>query len=226
MKKILLSFSLLLFTLTFNACVQKSIVTNTDQRIIPITNTSTHTRVQTQADIPAPIETQTHIPAPIQTQTRAVVIPQSTAGEMHRLKSVQGPTLTVQERSNGFIFPQYQNKIVLLQIFGQDCAYCFKEMPIINRVKRQYEGNLQVIALQAQGTMNKQTASRLIQNYQMNYPIIDKDEATNLLHFMQTTYGWTGVLPYILIIKNGVTEYSFAGEVSHQELNEAVRSLI
>jgi len=43
---------------------------------------------------------------------------------------------------------------------------------------------------------------------------------------MQTTYGWTGILPYMLIIKNGVTEYSFSGAVSHQELDEAVRSLI
>ena len=207
MKKILLSFSLLLFGLTFNACVEKSIITNTNQPISPIVRTS----------IP---------PIPIEAPSNTHVVTPSITGTSHQLNTVQGTTITVQKRSNGFIFPQYQNKIVLLQIFGQDCPYCFKEMPIINRVKRKYVGNLQIIAIQAQGAMSKQTASRLIQNHQMNYPVLDKNEATNLLHFMQTTYGWTGILPYMLLIKNGVTEYSFAGEVSHQELDEAVPSLL
>ena len=214
MKKILLSFSLLLFTLTFNACVKKNINTNTNQQIIPITTT------------PIPQTIQVPTPTAIQTPSRVIAIAPSSAGESHQLKTVQGSFLTVQERSNGFVFPQYQGKVVLLQIFGQDCPYCFKEMPIINRVKRTYARNLQIIAIQAQDAMSKQTASRLIQSYQMNYPIVDKDEATNLLHFMQTTYGWTGILPYMLIIKNGVTEYSFSGAVSHQELDEAVKSLL
>jgi len=206
MKKILLSFSLLLLTLTFNACVKKNINTNTNPQIIPST----------------PIPQTIQVPTP----SRAITIAPSSAGESHQLKTVQGSFLTVQERSNGFVFPQYQGKIVLLQIFGQDCPYCFKEIPIISRVKQKYARNLQIIAIQAQDTMSKQTASRLIQSYQINYPIVDKNEATNLLHFMQTTYGWTGILPYMLIIKNGVTEYSFPGEVSYQELDKAVKSLL
>jgi hypothetical protein len=99
-------------------------------------------------------------------------------------------------------------------------------MPIINSITRKYSRNLQIVALQAQEAMSKETASRLIQKFQMNYPIIDKDEAKSLLYFIQKTYGWTGILPYMLIIKNGVTEYSFAGEVSHKELDSAVKSLL
>jgi thiol-disulfide isomerase/thioredoxin len=219
MKKNLLFFSLINTGLIFTACVEKSIIKDTNiQSIIPIVTTAAPAIVQ--------VPTPTSLPIPIQTPTRSVVVAPSTAGEAHQLRTVQGSFLTVQERSNGFVFPQYQDKVVLLQIFGQDCPYCFKEMPIINRVKRKYASNLQIIAIQAQDDMSKETASRLIQNYHMNYPVVDKNEATNLLHFMQTTYGWTGVLPYMLLIKNGVTEYSFAGEVSHQELDEAVKSLI
>lgn len=210
MKNTLLGFSLLFLGLIFNACVEKSINTNTNQQIVPITSTPKSIPVQT----------------PIVTSTRNIVIPPSTTKDALQLKTVQGSILTIQERSNGFVFPQYQNKIVLLQIFGQDCPYCFKEMPIINRVKEKHVNNLQIIAIQAQDPMTKETASRLIQSYQMDYPVIDKDEAKSLLHFMQKTYGWTGILPYMLIIKNGVTEYSFSGSVSYQELDEAVQSLI
>ena len=231
MKKILQSFSILLFSLTFNACVQKDIYTNSNEQLIPITPTYTHTRAQIPSEYQMPTQTEmqtntTEYQVPTQTETRVDVIAPSTAGNLHHLRTVQGATLTVQERSNGFVFPQYQNKIVLLEIFGKDCHYCFDEMPIINRLKQKYSGDLQIIAVQAQDAMSKQTSSRVIQQFQMDYPVVDKDEGRDLLYFLQTTYGWTGVLPYILIIKNGVTEYSVAGEVSYQELEEDIQSLL
>ena len=210
MKKILLGFSLLLIIFTFNACVKNSIVANTNQQTSP--------RVTAV--------TTTPVPNPVQIPTRTIVKTPVTNAESYRVKTIQGNILTIQAKRTGFVFPQYQNKIILLQIFGQDCPYCFKEIPIINRIKQRYAQNLQVIAMQAQDPMSKQTASRLIQQFQMNYPIIDKNEAIDLLRFMQKNYEWRSVLPYILLIKNGVTEYSFSGEVSQQELDEAVRSLI
>lgn len=202
MRKTSLLFSILLFSLSTNGCVEKNITSSSTQETGAIIATSTET------------------PPP------KVIIAASSAGEQHLLQTVQGPLLTVQERSNGFVFPQYKDKVILLQIFGQDCPYCFKEMPIINSIKRKYAGNLQIIALQAQEPMSKETSSKLIQEFQMDYPIIDKEESRSLFNFIQNTYGWMGVLPYMLIIKNGVTEYSFSGQVSHQELDEAVQNLI
>ncbi|CAA6804060.1 MAG: Unknown protein [uncultured Sulfurovum sp.] len=202
MKKILFSFSLLLFGLMINGCVKNSTVTQNQQTTIQ----------------------RTTVPTPI--SPTIVTAPPLAMGDYDQLQTVQGTTLSLQEKSNGFVFPQYNNKIVLLQIFGQDCPYCFEEMPIINNIKRKYAGNLQLIGIQAQEPMSKETASYLIQKFEMNYPIIDKDEGRGLLRFIQNTYGWTGILPYTLIIKNGVTEYSFSGAVSHQELDEAIKSLI
>ena len=207
MKKILLNFSLLLFGLSINACVEKAITPKAQAPIIP----------------PKVVTTPPPVVAPIE----RTITPPSSAGKSHQLKTVQGELLTVQERSNGFVFPQYKNKIVLLQLFGQDCEYCFKEMPIINNIKKKYANNLQVIAIQAQKAMSKERASRLIQQFQMNYPIIDQDEAMDLLYFLKSTYNWNGVLPYILLLKNGVTEYSFSGsEATEEALNYAIKGLI
>lgn len=200
MKKTSLIFSILLFSLSVNACVKKNIVTNSNQ--------------EPQAIIVAT------------TPPPNVTLSTPSSEKYHQLQTIRGTLLSIRERSNGFVFPQYKNKIVLLQIFGQDCPYCFKEMPIINSLKRKYSRKLQVIALQAQETMSKEVASNLIQRFQMNYPIIDKDEARGLLYVMNSTYGWNGILPYILLIKNGVTEYSFSGEVAYEELNEAMQSLM
>ena len=149
-----------------------------------------------------------------------------TSGSVHQLHTVQGPIITIGERSNGFIFPQYQGKVVLLQIFGKECPYCFEEMPIINNLRTKYGQRLQVVAIQAQEPMSKATASNLINKFQMHYPIIEGSNASELLFFMKETYGWNGILPYTLIIKNGVTEYSFKGKTEQQELDESIASLI
>jgi len=141
-------------------------------------------------------------------------------------RTVQGPLLAIGQRKTGFTFPQYQGKVILLQIFGKECHFCFAEMPIVNNLRRKYAQNLQVVALQANEQMSKRKSSNLIERFQMHYPIIDRDQARNLLLFIQKTYGWTGVLPYTLLIKNGVTEFSYKGEISPQEIEGDLRSLL
>jgi len=253
MKKILLSFMLILFTFSINGCLKRDIIANPQQPanqgiIIPIPSREAPINqnviisepaieapinqnvVISEPTIEAPINQNVVISTPIIEEViprqEVITPPPSTAGDSHQLRTVQGTTIAIQERSNGFVFPQYRDKVVLLQIFGQHCPYCLKEMPMIHRAQQQYAGSLQIIGVQAQEPMSQATASMIIQQYQMNYPIIDKEEAVDLLYFLQQTYGWTGILPYTLLIKNGVTEYSFFGEVSSQELNEAIQSLI
>jgi thiol-disulfide isomerase/thioredoxin len=144
----------------------------------------------------------------------------------YQLPTIQGQSLSVNEQRTGLNFPQYQGKIILLQIFGKDCEFCFKEMPIIQKIQRKYQGKLQIIAIQGQERMSPATSSRLIQKYDMNYPIVERDDAKNLLSYIGTTYNWTGVLPFIQIIKDGSTEATFSdGGVSFSELSEVIGGL-
>ena len=222
MKKILLSFMLIVFTFSMNGCFKKIPTPPTSERVNQNVIIST-------PSIEEPINQSTIVSTPSLETTPTIEIetpPPSTDGDYHQLKTVQGTTISIQERSNGFAFPQYPNKVILLQIFGQNCPYCLKEMPTIAQAQQKYANSLQIIAVQAQEPMSQSTASMLIQQYQMNYPIIDKEEAIDLLYFLQQTFEWTGILPYTLLIKNGVSEFSFSGEVSHQELDEAIQSLL
>ncbi|MCK4441167.1 MAG: TlpA family protein disulfide reductase [Sulfurovaceae bacterium] len=147
-------------------------------------------------------------------------------GEQHILQSIRGKTITIGERKNGFTFPQYKNKIIILEIFGKDCPHCIKEIPIIKSIRNRYKGKLEVIAIQAQGRMDRSTARNYINQHGIRYPVIEGDDATNLLYFIQTTYGWMGILPYTLVIKNGVTEFSYSGETEYQQLKKDIDSII
>ncbi|HIO96160.1 MAG TPA: TlpA family protein disulfide reductase [Campylobacterales bacterium] len=152
-------------------------------------------------------------------------VAQSSAGEVHKLTSIQGHTIHVGERSNGFTFPEYAGKVVVLEMFGKDCPHCIKEIPTIDRIIRRYRGKVAVIAIQSQNRMARSVARNYLRKYRIRYPIIEGDDATNLQFFIQQTYGWTGILPYTLVIKNGVTEFSYSGEVSYNEIKHDIDSL-
>ena len=240
MQKNILSISLILLTLNTTGCVQRTIQTTqtTTQQSIPVVQNrplppvEVHTRPiipTTTQQLPSQREINNYPQEPIaptiQPTIQPTVTTHATGGETRQFRTVQGTTIAIQKRSNGFSFPQYQDKIIILQVFGKNCEYCFKEIPIIKRIQRKYAHNSKIIALQAQAPMSRGESSSLIQRFQMNYPIIDKGEATSLLLNIQNNYEWTGVLPCTLIIKNGVTEQAFKGEVSYQELDELMSSL-
>lgn len=149
-----------------------------------------------------------------------------TGGEVHKLKSIQGQPITIIERSNGYVFPELKNKIVILEMFGKNCSHCIKEMPIMNKLRRQYGNKLEIVALQVEGKMSPMQANALIKRHRITYPIISGETATNLQYHVQNTYGWTGILPFVMLIKDGVTEASYRGQVSYNEINNDIRSLL
>ena len=200
-------------------------------------NQTTYTQPNTQAvnvvfNTPAPtVECTDDITSncnkpPVQPNELKPKLQTSTGGEVHKLRSIQGEPITIVERSNGFIFPNHQNKIIILEMFGKKCPHCIKEMPTFNKLKRKYRSNVEVIAIQVEERMSSSEAKSLIRRHKIRYPLIAGETATNLQYNIQNTYGWTGILPFTMVIKNGVTEFTYPGEVSYNELNNDITSIL
>lgn len=147
-------------------------------------------------------------------------------GEIHNLRSIQGQKIIIIDNERGFSFPQHKNKIVILELFGKNCSHCIKEMPIMGKLYRKYRNKLEIIAIQVEDRMSRFEGKRLLQNNHIKYPIIPGEDATNLQYNIQSTYGWNGILPYTMVIKNGVTEFTYSGEVSYKEINRDIRSIL
>ncbi len=196
-KKLLLPSILLSHMLLSTACIQKQ---------------STH--INSTSNSSSTIQTTTSSP--------------SINGIAHQLPTTQGDSITIVENGNvGFDFPQYRGKIIIFQIFGKDCEYCIEEMPIINRVKNEFSSRIEVIGIQAQERMSPSIASNILRQHNINYPVIEGDDAKDILRFLADTYAWRGILPYTLLIKDGTTEYTFPdGGVGYQELKESIESLM
>lgn len=159
------------------------------------------------------------------TQLSTNYSPNSSGGTMHTLKTLKGKTIKIGERSNGFTFPNYPGKVIILEMFGQNCPHCIKEVPILKKLKSRYGNKLEVIGIHSQGILSPSAGRRFVRQHRVNYPINSGLGATDLQYFIQNTYGWTGILPFTMIIKDGQTEGSFGGETSYQELREVLDPL-
>ena len=211
-KKLLLPSILLTHMLFYTACGQKQYTSDISNS--QVTTASNNRSITHSSDYSSP-------------STQIAITP-SANGTTYQLPSLQGETITIIENGNvGFDFPQYNGKIVIFEIFGKDCEYCLEETPIINRIKREFSSRVEVVAIQAQDRMTPSVASMMLSQQNMNYPVIEGDDAKNLLRFLSETYGWTGILPYVLLVKNGSTEYTFPdGGVNYEELKESIESLL
>lgn len=147
-------------------------------------------------------------------------------GEVHNLRSIQGEPITIIEHTNGFIFPQYGKKTIILQMFGKNCPHCIKEIPDLNTLRNNYRKDIEIIALQVEDKMSTTEAKTLISKNKIHYPIISGESATNLQYSVQNTYGWTGILPFTMIIKNGVTEFTYPGTVPYAEIHHDLQSIL
>jgi len=165
------------------------------------------------------------INTPIVASTEAVshYVPQT---KYRQMRTVQGRNITLGEHSRGFEFPQYKGKIVLLELFGKNCHYCFEEMPTITKLQSAYQDKISVIGIQSAPPMAEGEAQRLIQQHNMNYPIVDQDEAKSILIYLRDVYGWMGILPYILLIKDGQIEQVFKGAGnSFEDISKGIQDI-
>jgi len=217
MKKNLLLSSLLVGSIFIHTgCMNKNF-NHTSQTVIePIV--PHHAEVMQNTSIETPpisIEIPAITPSTIST-------PSINEENLQQIQTIQGKNIAVKITNTGFEFPEYRGKTVLLQIFGKNCSYCFEEMTVINKIKEEYGTQLQIIAIQGQEPMSQSEASTLIGRYKMNYPIIEKDNASDLIVFLRDKYEWTGVLPYVLLIKDSSMQYS---ATDYETLKENINAL-
>jgi thiol-disulfide isomerase/thioredoxin len=147
-------------------------------------------------------------------------------GDIHTLKSIRGKIIHIAESTKGFTFPEYQGKVIILEMFGKDCPHCLNQIPTIEKIRRIYKGRLEVIAVQAQERMSTYVARGYINQHGIQYPIIEGEDAMNLQLSIQETFGWTGILPYTLVIQDGVVKYIYnKGEIAYKVLEQDISEL-
>jgi len=115
------------------------------------------------------------------------------------LKTVQGETFEIIASPKKFKIPKLKSKIVFLKVFGWDCKYCQKEIPELIKLKKQFDGAFDIIAIESQHH-TKEENLKFIKEKGINYHIVMGDDYKDFLDYLKTYHGWNGIIPLSIVI--------------------------
>jgi peroxiredoxin len=110
----------------------------------------------------------------------------------------------------------FEGKTILINFWATWCAPCREEMPMLMELQRVHGASgLQVVGIALD---NAEQVNHFVRTYGITYPIL-VGEAD--VFETSAAYGNTeGVLPYsVLIDKNGIVRWNYAGIIRHEKIN-------
>jgi len=134
------------------------------------------------------------------------------------IKTIDGETIHVERIKDGLIFKGYEDKIVLLEVFGHSCPPCKASIPGYNRLQKKYQKEVVVIAIEVWGSDNV-GLTQYANAHSIHYKAVAKDHSGKIVSFIGNLTGWNlnfGV-PYLLLFSRGGT---LAKDVPPQGLPE------
>jgi len=134
------------------------------------------------------------------------------------------PDFRLASNTGEFVTPaDFSGKTVLINFWATWCAPCRQEMPMLMDLQRQYRSQgLQVIGIALD---DAQSVSSFVETYGISYPILVGSED---VFATSDAYGnKEGVLPYsVLIDKQGVVRWNYAGIIRHEDISKLLSNLL
>lgn len=140
------------------------------------------------------------------------------------LTTYDGKLIDINITSEGFKFPQYPGKTVILDFFGPMCPPCIIELPHLVELQEKHKDELQLIAIQVQMPMENEELAKFVKKNSVNYPVVNLNDAWDIVSFVKANTNWGGQIPFMLMFdKNGYLKTSYLGVVSNSKILEDMK---
>ena len=148
----------------------------------------------------------------------------STANNVMHFSTVDGKKIDMKITETGFDFTQFKGKSVLLDFFGPHCPPCLKEMPHLIELQKEHKKDLVILGVQVQKRMSNDELKDFMKRREINYPVINLDDAMELVQFIQTNTTWGGQIPYMLLFnKTGKLVETYTGLTDISRIKKDMR---
>lgn len=121
------------------------------------------------------------------------------AEESFVFKTIKGQSFQIDASPQSFKIPKLQNRIVFIKVFGWNCQYCRKEIPELIKLKNQFDGAFDVIAIESQHHSRKEN-QKFVKELGINYHIVTGNEYQRFFDYLKEHHGWSGVIPLSIVI--------------------------
>ena len=140
------------------------------------------------------------------------------------LNTTSGEMVHINISKNGFLFDKYKGKAVLLDFFGPMCPPCLLEIPHLIEMQKENKDKLQIIGVQVQMQMTDDELKDFMKNKGINYPVVNLNNAWDLVAFIRANTGWGGQIPYMLVFdKKGDLRKQFIGMTPNHKILKYIK---
>ena len=147
------------------------------------------------------------------------------------ITTVTGKTIKVDRIDNGLIFEGYENKIILLEVYGSSCPHCIAAISGYNRLQSKYTNDLKVITIESYGELNRDGLLQYTLDHNMMYTTVAKEDAGKIFNFIENLTGYTpetaGVPILIVLSRDGnLIEYFPPQDFPEDEVDKLIQGLL
>jgi len=141
------------------------------------------------------------------------------------LTTYDGQILDINITDEVFDFKQYPGKTVLLNFFGPMCPPCIIDLPHLIELQEKKKDELQIIAVQVQMPMENDELKEFLSKHNVNYPVINLNDAWDIVSFIKANTNWGGEIPYMLMFdKDGNKKNEYIGIIPSDKLISDMRN--
>ncbi len=143
-----------------------------------------------------------------------------------KLKSLTGETFDINMTASTLSVKEFPNKVIILDFFSTTCPPCIQEFPELIKVQEVFKESVQIIGIQSASKKDDKAILEFANKHKLNYPIINLDEAGELINFALEHGGWMGALPFKLLYHSrGTLSYRLYGAMTWKKLTGALSDL-
>jgi thiol-disulfide isomerase/thioredoxin/NAD-dependent dihydropyrimidine dehydrogenase PreA subunit len=124
------------------------------------------------------------------------------------------------------IDPSATGKITLINFWGTWCGGCLEELPYFDRIAREYEGAVQVIAIHTD-SLHGTAPGYIAENYPDSPILFAKDQPSGDWDVYYSLLGGMGAYPYTVVVdEQGIVLRCISATVHYEELKAIVQDAL
>ena len=140
------------------------------------------------------------------------------------LKTANKGDVNIVEVDNGVKFKELKDKVVALVFIAYNGKPCLHLIKILNNMKKKHT-DFDSFAVEMR-KLKGEELKKYAKDKNIEFPIIGYENAKEFTNYIAQKAGWSGVMPFILIIdKKGVVKYMQIGVLSEDNFEKIYQKL-
>ncbi len=113
------------------------------------------------------------------------------------ITDINGEKITVIGTKEGLKFPDFKNKVVLIEFWGTHCPPCLYSISHYIDLNKKYKDKMAMIAIEVQMTPPNELKA-FAKKMGINYHVFAQSQVSDFVRYVGTRAGWQGAIPFLI----------------------------